>query len=58
MPHAGPAVLSSLAREIVAAGEYDRLVVTQGTPEKARDLLSGIAPAQLLSAPVADQAAA
>jgi hypothetical protein len=60
MPELDAALLSPRAREIHAAdpGAYSRLVVTGAAPSRARGLLAGVTPDQLLSVPVKDRAAA
>ena len=44
--------LSSLAREIIRATLYEKLTVSGGAPAKAHQMLDGVAPDQLVTAPV------
>lgn len=52
MPDAATDRLSTLAREIIKAATYEKLAVNGGAPVKARQMLDGVAPEQLLTAPV------
>jgi hypothetical protein len=44
--------LSQLAHDIVKAATYDKLVVSDGTPAKAHELLDNVTAVQLLSVPI------
>src|SRR5687767_13262466 len=55
-PNAGPQ--SDLANQIIQAGSYAKLVVSDGTCAAARDLLSNATPDQLLTVPVVNYPAA
>lgn len=52
MPRMTEHLLSQLAQDIIAAGTYANLVVREGTPARAHELLDGVTPEKLLTEPI------
>jgi hypothetical protein len=52
MADPGTDPLSSLAHDLIKSASYNKLVVPEGTPSSATNLLGSIAPDQLLTVPI------